>query len=300
VFWWTYSCIRRLPPGWFSRLESDGRISYYNPGTTECTWKEPAQASKKNKLEPNPIKIPERRHVAKKPTTSHSPKRNPQAVSKPKQNVKQAFKDGYYEVCFHKKDVHYSPREDGESSFDWVVYNPVTKDCMGSYNDHKTQLPAGWNEIEDAQSGKSYYHNENTGESQWERPSGTHKPAIPDMTPSTFQELFGEPQEFDPPVKKSYRYRYYYKAIVRSVGGRCVILDKESYTSGVKDKGISIDTDDRNTIQKMIEWAGKYIGPIEKRRLASDMLASRKPSCGPDFLEKILEITEGAYRKIGK
>merc|ERR1711964_609515 len=92
VVWWTYSCIRRLPPGWFSKLESDGRISYYNPGTTECTWKEPAQASKKNKLEPNPIKIPERRHVAKKPTTSHSPKRNPQAVSKPKQNVKQAFK----------------------------------------------------------------------------------------------------------------------------------------------------------------------------------------------------------------
>merc|ERR1711964_340536 len=45
VVWWTYSCIRRLPPGWFSKLESDGRISYYNPGTTECTWKEPAVTS---------------------------------------------------------------------------------------------------------------------------------------------------------------------------------------------------------------------------------------------------------------
>merc|ERR1712096_298890 len=32
-----------LPPGWFSKLEDDGRTSYYNTNTGESTWKSPLE-----------------------------------------------------------------------------------------------------------------------------------------------------------------------------------------------------------------------------------------------------------------
>jgi len=96
------------------------------------------------------------------------------------------------------------------------------------------------------------------------------------------------------------------KARVRNNGGRWSILFNEKDRAGKRFHSESIDADDRirdlYSVKYFVQQPGvvRYICPFKKRRLASDILASRKLSRGPDFLEKILEITEGGYRKIGK
>ncbi|XP_050939911.1 uncharacterized protein LOC103486911 isoform X3 [Cucumis melo] len=56
-------------------------------------------------------------------------------------------------------------KEDAEHS------NPTNSDAVSNTKLHGEKLPHGWVEAKDPHSGVSYYYNESSGKSQWERPS---------------------------------------------------------------------------------------------------------------------------------
>ena len=163
-----------LPPGWSEAADpTSGQKYYYNSETGETSWQRPAPAKSPKDEDPS---TDENAEVVQQALDGDDTSLEEASLSVQPRVLTEAVHGTTTTTTPHQSEEEDAAKGSQDSNPDEspVVVSralEVSEPSDEALNDNNGTLPPGWVEATDPTHGKSYYYNNDTGETSWEPPA---------------------------------------------------------------------------------------------------------------------------------